>query len=89
VPAGVPAEAAGAADDYWDREESGPYAGLVYAAHDEDSSTAAEDDGDPAASEPAPRPETRETRVPPPFAAVPGLNRVRSTPAPPADDEDE
>jgi hypothetical protein len=85
----VPAEADAAAGDYWDGEESGPYAGLVYAARDEGTDPGTADAGDMPAGGPAPRPETRETRVPPPFAAVPGLNRVRSTPAPPADDEDE
>jgi hypothetical protein len=84
--------------DYWESEEAGQYAGLVYAARDDQAS--AEDDADTGdadeadADEPAARsghPELDDDAPPfatAPFASVPRLNRVRSTPAPPADEEE-
>jgi hypothetical protein len=83
-----PAAETGAAD-YWDGQ-GGQYAGLVYPARDENA-----DDEDSAATRPAPRhraPEIDEDAPPfatAPFASIPRLNRVRSMPAPPAEDEDE
>ena len=92
--------------DYWDAEEAGPYAGLVYQGHDEHADADANghdsggngDDtdgaGDSASDQPAARrqPEELDDDAPPfataPFAPVPRLNRVRSMPAPPADDEE-
>jgi Protein of unknown function (DUF2637) len=76
-------------EDYWDSEEAGPFAGLVYSARDEGSGSGR------AAGEtakPDPHPELDEDAPPfatAPFASVPRLNRQRSTPAPPTDDEDE
>ena len=90
-------------EDYWETEEAGPFAGLVYPAR-EDQADAAEDGGDSAdanddsgeteTDEPGPRgnPEEPDDDLPPfataPFAPVPRLNRVRSTPVPPADEDD-
>jgi Protein of unknown function (DUF2637) len=63
----------------WDADGGSPYAGLVYSARDDSSGE--------------PRPQEIDEDAPPfataPFAAIPRLNRVRSMPAPPADDEDE
>jgi hypothetical protein len=74
-------EESAARGDYWESEEAGPFAGLVYSARDDES-------GEPAKPNPEPGDDA------PPFAtaphpSVPRLNRQRSTPAPPADDEDE
>jgi hypothetical protein len=101
-PAASPtAEAAAASQDYWDAEEEGQFAGLVYPAREEDRAVpddAAE--GDPGGADEteaegsAPRKASPELDddAPPfataPFASVPRLNRVRSMPTPP-DDEDE
>ncbi|HVT67240.1 MAG TPA: DUF2637 domain-containing protein [Trebonia sp.] len=63
--------------EHWEPAAAGPFAGLVYAAHDDDM--AGED------SDGAPEP-VGESAVRQP---VPHLNRVRSTPARPTDDEDE
>jgi dynein heavy chain len=77
--------------DYWEGADGSQYAGLVYAAREE--SAGGSDDteaGEPARRRPAPE---IDEDAPPfataPFAPVPRLNRVRSTPAPPADDDDE
>ncbi|HEY1820268.1 MAG TPA: DUF2637 domain-containing protein [Trebonia sp.] len=88
-------------DDYWDTEEAGQFAGLVYAARDEDGADlndAAEgnaaDDAEDADEGPAPdkTPPDLDDDAPPfataPFASVPRLNRVRSTPTPPADEDE-
>ena len=114
-PGTVDAERDGAHEDYWDGDDAGQFAGLVYPAregsagpdaaadHDSGSGTdAAVDVGDHAAADddseaggPAPRTEAQEIDedAPPfataPFAAVPRLNRVRSMPVPPEDDEAE
>jgi hypothetical protein len=79
--------------DYWESEEAGQYAGLVYAARDDQAGAEhAADTGD--ADESAARrghPELDDDAPPfatAPFASVPRLNRVRSTPAPPADEEE-
>ena len=95
------AEAAAASQDYWDAEEEGQFAGLVYPARGEHRAApddAAEGDADDAdeteAEGSAPRKTSPELDddAPPfataPFASVPRLNRVRSMPTPP-DDEDE
>ncbi len=76
--------------DYWESGEAGQYAGLVYAAR-EDQAGAEGDAGESEADESAARkshPELDDDAPPfatAPFAPVPRLNRVRSTPAPPAD----
>lgn len=103
--------------DYWDAEDTGEFAGLVYTARDdtedtEDGAGANEDDnvteakGDQARSEAAEDadvepgeapsrkgPPELDDDAPPfataPFASVPRLNRVRSTPAPPEDENDQ
>jgi len=110
-----------AADDYWDGDDAGQFAGLVYPAREagahpeaaadhgdgsgtgrddeagpggEDDNGAGDDDGTEA-SGPTRRTEPVEVDedAPPfataPFAAVPRLNRVRSMPVPPEDDEAE
>jgi hypothetical protein len=98
VPAGVPAE------DYWDSKEPPQFAGLVYPARedstDRDDAAASDDagDGEGSGAEAGPSPARRDPPeldddAPPfataPFASVPRLNRVRSTPIPPTDDDDE
>jgi Protein of unknown function (DUF2637) len=74
--------------EYWESEEAGQFAGLVYPAR-EDEDKADLDDAAPAKN----HPELNDDAPPfatAPFAAVPRLNRVRSMPTPPADeDEDE
>jgi hypothetical protein len=81
--------------DYWESEDAGQYAGLVYAARDDQAS--AGDDADTGDADDADEPAARRSHpelddAPPfataPFASVPPLNRVRSTPAPPADEEE-
>jgi hypothetical protein len=118
-PAAEPDPASGKADradeEYWDGEDAGPFAGLVYPAREvstgpEDAAgeggsaggtddgaghAKATDDADADADGPAPRREAPEIDedAPPfataPFATVPRLNRVRSMPVPPEDDEAE
>ena len=114
APDGEPAPRnAGAADDYWDAEEAGPYAGLVYPAHEEHAAPEgnghADDKGGDTGGDKASdnggagdsvrdqaparrRPAELDADAPPvataPFAPVPRLNRVRSMPAPPSDDEE-
>ncbi len=87
-----------AAGGYWGKdEEAGQYAGLVYPAREDDSDQEddADGDGDPETDEPAPRETSPELDddAPPfataPFATVPRLNRVRSTPVPPAEEEED
>jgi Protein of unknown function (DUF2637) len=84
-------------EDYWDSEEAGQFAGLVYPAREDQpgSDRASEaDDSDRGADQPDPRknPPELDDDAPPfataPFASVPRLNRVRSTPAPPADEDE-
>ena len=82
--------------DYWDTEDAGEFAGLVYPARDEaedhtDDHTDADDDT--GADEPLRknRPELDDDAPPfatAPFAPVPRLNRVRSMPTPPADEDE-
>jgi hypothetical protein len=87
--------------DDWDAE-AGQFAGLVYPAR-EDHPDAEDDAGgnddsddvnDAESGEPGPRkdPPELDDDAPPfataPFAPVPRLNRVRSMPAPPADEDD-
>ena len=89
-------------DDYWEPEEAGQFAGLVYPAREDhpDAEDAAgdsddvDDSGDAETGEPGPRkdPPELDDDAPPfataPFAPVPRLNRVRSTPTPPADEDE-
>jgi Protein of unknown function (DUF2637) len=96
-PATVPAEVP--AEDYWDSEERPQFAGLVYPAREDsaDRDDAADDDevsGAEAGQSPARRdPLELEDDAPPfataPFASVPRLNRVRSMPIPPTDDDED
>jgi len=72
-----------APEDYWDSEEAGPFAGLVYSARDEEAGEEAKPNPYPELDEDAPPFATA------PFASVPRLNRQRSTPTPPTEDEDE
>jgi Protein of unknown function (DUF2637) len=112
-PSAAPGKSDRADDDYWDGEDAGPFAGLVYPAREvstgpedaagEGGSAGGTDDGagrakgtdDADADGPAPRREAQEIDedAPPfataPFATVPRLNRVRSMPVPPEDDEAE
>jgi Protein of unknown function (DUF2637) len=88
---------------YWESAAAGPLAGLVYPAREDQANpddtgdaegAGAGDAGDAKADEPAPRknPPELDDDAPPfataPFASVPRLNRVRSTPTPPADEDD-
>ena len=90
-------------DDYWEPEQAGQFAGLVYPAREDhlgaedaagDSDDVNDDSGDAETDEPGPRkdPPELDDDAPPfataPFASVPRLNRVRSTPTPPADEDD-
>jgi hypothetical protein len=88
--------------EYWDAEGAGQFAGLVYPVRADHGDLGdavgsdAQDVNDTETGEPAPRknPPELDDDAPPfttaPFAPVPRLNRVRSTPTPPADeDEDE
>jgi Protein of unknown function (DUF2637) len=90
-------------DDHWEPEEAGQFAGLVYPAREDhpdaedaagDSDDVNEDSGDAETDEPGPRkdPPELDDDAPPfataPFAPVPRLNRVRSTPTPPADEDE-
>ena len=107
-------EPGGPHEDYWDGEDAGQFAGLVYpareasahpdaaAGHDSGNGTGpAGDVDDPAAGDddtgtgaPASRtgPAEIDEDAPPfataPFATVAGLNRVRSMPVPPEDDDE-
>jgi hypothetical protein len=98
VPAEVPAE------DYWDSAEPPQFAGLVYPARDDspdrDDAAASDDAGDdegsgaeadqsPARKDPLELDDDAPPFATAPFASVPRLNRVRSMPIPPADDDDE
>jgi hypothetical protein len=100
--AAVPTEVS--AEDYWDSAEPPQFAGLVYPARedspDRDDAAASDDAGDDegsgaeAGQSPARRdPPELDDDAPPfataPFASVPRLNRVRSMPIPPTDDDDE
>lgn len=90
-------------EDDWDREDNGPLAGLVYPARDDHADSgddAAEDVGETSdvnetnADAPAPAQAAPEVDhdAPPfataPFTSMPRLNRVRSTPTPPEDEEE-
>ena len=72
-------------EDYWDSEGTLEFAGLVFSAPDDD-------DDETAADEPARRGAPELEDAPPfaagPFAPVPRLNRVRSTPTPPTDEDE-
>src|SRR6201996_1331300 len=95
------AKVAPTSPDYWDTEEQGQFAGLVYPAREENGADLDDAAGGAAggvdeteAEEAAPRKTSPELDddAPPfataPFASVPRLNWVRSMPTPP-DDEDE
>ena len=89
-------------DDYWEPEEAGQFAGLVYPAREDHpdpadgagDSAEVNDDSDDAETDEPPRkdPPELDDDAPPfataPFAPVPRLNRVRSTPTPPADEDE-
>jgi Protein of unknown function (DUF2637) len=100
-------EAETVAPDYWDSEEAGQFAGLVYPAREEDPADPADSaegdaddvddredrDGDEdEATAPGKTPPELDDDAPPfataPFAPVPRLNRVRSMPTPPADEDE-
>ena len=73
--------------DYWETEGTEQFAGVVYRVHDDD------DDDMPANGPTArPTPPELDDDAPPfataPFAPVPRLNRFRSTPTPPADEDE-
>jgi hypothetical protein len=86
--------------DYWGGEEAGQLAGLVYPAREEhpDVDHAAADDADDVndtkadGHAPSKNPPELDDDAPPfataPFAPVPRLNRVRSMPTPPADEDE-
>ena len=88
-------------EDYWDAEEAGQFAGLVYPARENepDLGDHASDADDTETDEPSPRKNQElDDDAPPfatapfataPFASVPRLNRVRSTPTPPAESAEE
>ena len=71
--------------DYWDSEETVEFAGLVFSAPDDDDETEADEPAGKNAPE-------LDDDAPPfataPFAPVPRLKRVRSTPTPPADEDE-
>jgi hypothetical protein len=90
-------------EEDWDAEEAGQFAGLVYPAredHQDDEGDAGDsddlNDGEETAEtgETGPRKDSPELDddAPPfataPFAPIPRLNRVRSMPAPPADEDE-
>jgi hypothetical protein len=91
-------------EDYWDSEAAGQFAGLVYPPREDgaDLNEAAASDDDDAddevsAAEPGQSPASKaspelDDDAPPfataPFAPVPRLNRVRSMPTPPADEDE-
>lgn len=90
-------------NEYWEPEEAGQFAGLVYPAREDhpdpadgdgDSGDVNDDSGDAETDEPGPHkdPPELDDDAPPfataPFAPVPRLNRVRSTPTPPADEDE-
>jgi Protein of unknown function (DUF2637) len=114
-PGEVAAEPDGSREDYWEGDDAGQFAGLVYPARegdpgpgaavgrsDGDGAHVAEDvddhlagdDDDTEAGRPATGREPAEIDedAPPfataPFATVPRLNRVRSMPVPPEDDDE-
>jgi len=74
------------AEEYWDNEETAEFAGLVFSAPDDDDDAAETDESAPQ------NPPELEDDAPPfataPLAPVPRLNRVRSTPTPPADEDE-
>jgi Protein of unknown function (DUF2637) len=92
------------AEDYWDSEDAGQFAGLVYPPREDgadldDPAASDDDDADDEVSDAEPgQSPARKTSpeldddAPPfataPFAPVPRLNRVRSTPTPPADEDE-
>jgi Protein of unknown function (DUF2637) len=100
-------------DDFWETEEAGQFAGLVYPAREDhqdpaddaddsdDADDASDDSDDVSDVSDVTDAETGgtgkdsqelEDDAPPfataPFAAVPRLNRVRSTPTPPVDEDE-
>ncbi len=88
--------------DYWDAGGGGAVRGTGLPAHARTTPTQdgagdsddADDSGDAETDEPGPRkdPPELDDDAPPfataPFAPVPRLNRVRSTPTPPADEDE-
>ena len=90
-------------EEDWDAEEAGQFAGLVYPAredHQDDEGDAGDSDdvnddeetGETGETGPRKDPPEVDDDAPPfataPFAPIPRLNRVRSMPAPPADEDE-
>jgi Protein of unknown function (DUF2637) len=82
-------------EDYWDSEEAGQFAGLVYSSREDAAASDTDDGNDTEPDQSVARAASPELDddAPPfataPFATVPRLNRVRSMPTPPAaEDED-
>jgi hypothetical protein len=77
-------------EDYWDSEDAGQFAGLVYPPR-EDGATDEVSDPEPGQSPASKASPELDDDAPPfataPFAPVPRLNRVRSMPTPPADED--
>jgi hypothetical protein len=91
--------AASPSDEDWETEEAGQFAGLVYPARedhrapDDDASDSVDVDDtetdEPASRKTPPQPDDdARPLATAPFAPAPGLNRVRSTPTPPADEDE-
>ena len=83
--------------NYWETDDTQQFGGLVYRVRDEAADNAADDDTeneDAPAEEPGDRPNQPEFDddapqfATAPFASVPHLNRVRSMPTPPADEDE-
>jgi hypothetical protein len=75
--------------DYWDADDTAQFAGLVYRARDEDDD---DDRGVPVDGPVRPSQPELDDDAPPfataPFAPMPRLNRVRSMPTPPTDEDE-
>jgi hypothetical protein len=87
------AEPDGTDEDYWEGDEAGQFAGLVYPAREgnpgDDAPAGQGSDGPAPGAEPHEIDEDAPPFATAPFAAIPRLNRVRSMPVPPEDDEAE
>jgi hypothetical protein len=109
MPGKAASEPAGPDEDYWDGDDAGQFAGLVYPAREASAEPSAapgdgsgdngehfaSDDagaGNRAPTQPMEIPEIDEDAPPfatAPFATIQHLNRVRSMPVPPEDEEEE
>jgi hypothetical protein len=82
-------------EDYWETEGAGQFAGLVYSAPEDNADLDDEnaDDSETGGSTAQRATQEIDDDAPPfataPFATVPRLNRVRSMPVPPTDEDDE